>query len=124
MLLVAEQFVARINARDVDGLFALMADEHRFVDATGAVHEGRERMRAGWNEFFESFPEYSIEVEETVERGECVAIFGWARGVSRAGRSWRMPAAWKAIARAGRVVEWRVYCDVEPMLRSAGIARF
>ncbi|MBI3893644.1 MAG: nuclear transport factor 2 family protein, partial [Candidatus Wallbacteria bacterium] len=34
-------FVDRINDRDAAGLKAMMTDDHRFVDATGAVH-GRE----------------------------------------------------------------------------------
>ena len=45
---VAQAFVRAINRQDVEGLFALMAPEHRFVDSLGNVVEGREKMRAGW----------------------------------------------------------------------------
>ncbi len=126
---VVRDFVARINDRDVAGLTELMTDDHRFVDATGAVHAGRDLMRKGWEEYFSSFPDYHIEVEDVIGAGPLVALFGWARGTARglgasSGAAWRIPAAWRAEVRERGLAEWRVYCDVEPMLRSLGINRF
>jgi ketosteroid isomerase-like protein len=31
------------------------------------------------------------------------------------GVSWRTPAAWKAVIRDGKVVEWRVFADNKPV---------
>jgi hypothetical protein len=107
-----------------------MTEDHRFVDATGAVHVGREKMRSGWESYFAAFPEYRIEVETSIANEGVVALFGWASGTSQAdpgqgtGRSWRFPAAWKAVVRGGRIAEWQVCCDVEPMLRSMGVHRW
>ena len=42
---VALAFVERIKAQDVEGLCALMTEDHRFVDSLGAEVVGRERMR-------------------------------------------------------------------------------
>ncbi len=39
-------FVGRINAHDVDGLAALMTEDHRFIDSLGQVVRGREAVRA------------------------------------------------------------------------------
>jgi ketosteroid isomerase-like protein len=115
-------YVARINAGDAAGLAALATADHRFVDATGVAHPGG-LGREGWEGYFASFPDYRIEVEETFASGAAVAVFGWASG-SRAGAAWRFPAAWRAVVREGRLHEWRVYADVEPMLRSLGRRRF
>jgi len=127
---VADEFIAAINARDLDRLAGLMTDDHRFVDATGAVHVGRETMRTGWEGYFAAFPQYRIEAETTVASEPLVLLCGWATGTSKTepgpgkGRSWRIPAAWKAVVREGRMAEWQVYCDVEPMLRSVGLDRW
>jgi len=127
---VVERFVAAINDRDVAQLSALMSDDHRFVDATGAVHEGRATMTEGWKQYFASFPVYRIDAESTVASGSAVMIFGWASGTARAdpgggrGQSWRFPAAWKGIVRGGRVAEWHVCGDIEPMIRSMGLNRW
>jgi uncharacterized protein (TIGR02246 family) len=77
---VADRFVAAINAHDVSALAALMTHDHRFVDATGAVHEGREPMKVGWRQFFEAFPDYRVGVRERVLDGPVVAMFGEASG--------------------------------------------
>lgn len=127
---LALRFVSVINAHDPVALAALMSRDHRFVDATGAVHAGRQRMLSGWTEYFAAFPDYRIEVDEVITAGSSVALFGWASGTYRGkGRrrkdaAWRIPAAWRATVARGRIRAWQVWCDVEPMLRSMGIARF
>jgi predicted enzyme related to lactoylglutathione lyase/ketosteroid isomerase-like protein len=124
---IARAFVARINERDVEGLAALMAEDHRFVDATGVAHVGRDAMRAGWVEYFACFPDYAIEVEDVIAREALASVIGWASGSFRGAggaAAWRIPAAWRAEIRNGKLFEWRIYCDVEPMLRSMGLPRF
>jgi len=34
--------------------------------------------------------------------------------------SWRTPAAWKAVVRDGKVVEWRVFADNKPVYEILG----
>ena len=115
-------YIARINAGDPEGLARLMTGRTRFVDATGGRHP---LHREAWAAYFADFPDYRIRVERTLAEGPTVAVFGVARGSYR-GRTraaWQFPAAWCATVRAGRIVEWRVFGDVEPMLRSAGVGR-
>ena len=120
---IALAFVEKINAHDVPALCALMAENHVFVDSDGNRVAGREVMRAGWTKYLEWFPDYHIAAEELLECGEVVAIFGSARGTyagdgRQAERTpWEIPAAWKAIVREGRVVEWRVYANMEAVRR-------
>ena len=108
-------FIACINAHDVEGLGALMSDGHTFIDAHGNQVSGKEKMIAGWRGYFEWFPDYYIEVTEVFEDEDKLALFGFAGGTfkNKEGESWRLPAAWKAIVKDGRVSLWQVYADTK-----------
>ena len=127
---VVLEFVARINHQDVGGLVALMSEDHCFVDGLGQVVRGREQMEKGWLGYFDLFPDYSIQVDEILNRGNLVALFGTAEGTySRNGKllaenHWKIPGAWKAVLREGRVSEWAVYADNEPVWKLMGVRRY
>jgi len=77
---VALAFVDRINRHDVEGLVALMSEDHCFVDGLGQVVRGRERMEKGWLAYFGWFPDYSIKLHDTLSKGSLVGLFGSAQG--------------------------------------------
>ena len=108
-------FVDGINAHDVDGLAELMSDEHVFIDAHGNEVRGKEKMIPGWRGYFEWFPDYYIEVIDVFENGELFGLFGFAGGSfkGKSDASWRLPAAWKAIVKDGRVSLWQVFADTK-----------
>ena len=108
-------FIDRINAHDVEGLGKLMSDDHTFIDAHGNQVSGKEQMVAGWCGYFEWFPDYFIEVTDIFENGEMFGMFGFAGGSfkGRPDASWRLPAAWKAIVKDGRVALWQVIADTK-----------
>ncbi len=114
-------FVEQINAHDSSALATLMTLDHRFVDSLGAVTEGRDKMRAGWRQYFEMVPDYRVDVTQSFTDGAVVALLGSARGTySQHGRltsdgAWQTPAAWRAVVRDGLVAEWQVYADNEPI---------
>jgi ketosteroid isomerase-like protein len=126
---VALEFVGRINRHDVAGLAALMTEDHRFVDGLGQEVRGREPMEKGWLGYFAWFPDYAIKVDDTLSRGNVVALFGTAQGTYAAKGNllaeahWQIPAAWKAVVREERVAEWRVYADNEPVWKVMGVKR-
>jgi ketosteroid isomerase-like protein len=118
-------FIDRINARDADGLGELMSDDHRFIDALGNEVEGKEKMIPGWRGYFEWFPDYRIEVNEVFagelsEGEQTFAMFGFAGGSFKGNSdaSWRVPAAWKAVVKDGRVAVWQVFADTKLQLES------
>jgi ketosteroid isomerase-like protein len=119
----AQAFVRAINRQDVEGLVALMAPEHRFVDSLGNVVEGREKMRAGWTTYFRMVPDYSIAIDETFHDGPVVLMLGAAEGTYapngelKVENRWKTPAAIRAQVEDGLVTEWRVYADNEPIRR-------
>jgi ketosteroid isomerase-like protein len=122
-LTTVAEFVACINGHDVAGLVELMTGDHLFIDSLGAAIRGREAMRGAWAGYFRWFPDYHVEVEQMVARGDLVLVCGVARGTYGTGAeprpvdSWSAPAAWRAAVRQGRVAEWQVYCDNEPARR-------
>jgi len=109
-----QQFVAAINCHDVSSLVALMTSDHVFVDGLGNRIEGASRMEAGWRLYFEMCPDYRIETEHVVADGPTVLAAGHAGGTIRR-IEWRIPAAWLAVVRDGKVQEWRVYADNKPV---------
>jgi limonene-1,2-epoxide hydrolase len=127
---VAQAFVRAINRQDVEALAGLMTEGHRFVDSLGNVTEDREKMRAGWVAYFRMVPNYTIAVEETLSDGPLVMMVGMAQGTyvpdgERLPKSqnrdlghpnqWKTPAAFRAFIEDGKVAEWRVYADNEPI---------
>ena len=111
----AISFMDRINAHDVDGLAALMTEDHTFIDSLGKAIRGSKWVGPAWNMYFEFCPDYHVTHEAVIENGETVAIFGKAGGTIAGEHSWETPAAWKAVIRDGRVQEWRVYADNKPV---------
>jgi len=131
----AHAFVRAINRQDVDALAALMTPEHRFIDSLGTAVEGRETMREAWTAYFRLVPDYSIAVEETICDPPVVVMLGVAQGTyhpidedlsmgtpgeapcekPRAESRWETPAALRALIEDGKVTEWRVYADNEPI---------
>jgi ketosteroid isomerase-like protein len=110
-----QTFIDCINAHDANGLGELMSDDHTFVDAHGNEVVGKEKMVAGWRGYFEWFPDYYIEVTDVFENGDTFAMFGFAGGSfkGKESESWRLPAAWKVIAKDGRVALWQVFADTK-----------
>jgi uncharacterized protein (TIGR02246 family) len=118
---VALAFVKAINRQDVDALVELMTPNHRFIDSLGGVTKGRDAMRAGWTGYFRMVPDYAIDIEETYCAGPVVVMLGVVGGTYAPdgqlaeGNRWQTPAALRAVIEDGKVAEWRVYCDNEPM---------
>ena len=118
---VAQEFVARINAHDVAGILQLCSPEHVFIDSLGNTVP-LSRMRAGWQQYFRMVPDYWIKVDEAVENRDFALLIGSAGGtyVSKGStpnplNKWQTPAAFRAHIAHGKVSEWQVYCDNEPV---------
>jgi ketosteroid isomerase-like protein len=119
---VFEQWIAAINAHDVAGLAGLMAADHTFMDSLGNRVNGAKFMEAGWRAYFAMCPDYWIRVDHAMSEGDTVLGAGEAGGTID-GEPWRIPAAWKAVIRDGRVAEWRVYADNKPVYEILGKRR-
>jgi len=117
---VVLDFIARINAHDVEAILALCAPDHVFIDSLGRAIVGRETMRGPWRQYFELFPDYRIVAHELAAAADTVAVFGtasatWAQGGNPQHAFWTVPSAWRARVVGGRVAEWQVYADLKPV---------
>jgi len=130
---IAEQFVAAINAHDVEGIASLMTSDHRFIDSLGTVVEGRDAMREGWRSYFTMVPDYKLDIRRSFiaenDKAQAVLIVVasgsyWSKGIKRPNSSWSTPAALRAVTREGQIAEWQVYADNEPIreqMRAASV---
>lgn len=114
---VFKAFVNAINQADTKELKKLMSEDHIFVDAAGRKEVGCEKMIKGWKTYFEMFPNYKIEIEDIIQEKEIIGAFGTATGTYKGKRGLvpqniiKMPAAWRALIREGKVKLWQVYAD-------------
>ena len=120
---VAHAFAQAISRQDVAALTGLMTPDHRFIDSLGNVVEGRDKMRAGWAGYFRMVPDYTVTIDETCCNDAVVVMIGSAQGTYapdgalREENRWQAPAAFRAVIEDGKVAEWRVYADNEPIRR-------
>ena len=124
---VVSAFVAAINEEDLGAMRAAMTDDHTFTDALGRSFTGAEEMIAGWRQFFDAYPGYTIDFEVAFADEFRVALFGKASGMWKVEdplrrETWTVPAAWLAEIENGKVKKWTVYCDtgwVKPRVEAA-----
>jgi uncharacterized protein (TIGR02246 family) len=120
---IADAFVEAINRHDPAALAELMTANHRFVDSLGNVVEGRDKTRAGWAGYFRMVPDYTISIEETYSDRSIVVMLGSTQGTYTANgelheeNRWQTPAAFRAVVADGKLAEWRVYADNDPIRR-------
>ena len=147
---IAMDFIKRINAGDINSLCELMTENHIFQDALGKRFMGRETMRQGWTNYLKMVADYQVHADEFFTTDQRVAIFGTASGryvgpigpSTKAGNGapvqpgasqsvesalgpngfWEVPAAWRAVVQDGKIAEWRVYADNQPLRKLMGDA--
>lgn len=118
---VAQAFVRAINRQDADALAELMTPDHRFIDSLGQVAEGRDELHTAWIAYFRMVPDYTIAIDESYSRESVVVMLGTAQGTYTASgqlrqeNCWQTPAVFRAFIEDGKVAEWRVYADNEPI---------
>jgi ketosteroid isomerase-like protein len=103
-------FNERINNRDLAGLATMMTEDHTFIDSSDEVHAGKERMVAGWKDFFESYPDYQNHFTYLETRGDRVFVLGHS---TCSYPPLHGPAIWTARVVGAQIAEWRVYLDTE-----------
>ncbi len=125
---VAQAFIDEINEGNIDGLTALMTDDHVFVDMADGRSQGRDKMRGNWEGYFKLFPDYQIDIFETHFAGNDIILVGMSTGslsdfgremLEKAGKKavngeeFQGPAIWRAKIQRGLVAEWQVYRDTK-----------
>jgi ketosteroid isomerase-like protein len=116
---IVYDFVNAINEHNVDTIYSLMTDDHKFVDAHGNEVSGKDKMKAGWTGYFQWFPDYKIEITDIFSQSDTLAAFGFASGTFKGIKTdknenyWRLPASWKIILSNNKIKLWQVYADTK-----------
>ena len=121
---IALAFIDHINMHELHKLGTLITEDHLFIDAQGNQYRGRKQIERSWRACFEWFPDYSIAVDQAFANGNIAVVTGSAmgtcaiRGRMNPETRWKIPSAWQGVMRNGKVAEWRVYADNEPVWKA------
>jgi ketosteroid isomerase-like protein len=77
---IALSFVDRINRGDVDGLAALMTEDHQLRVFDEPPQAGRAVVTEGWRGYARAFPRYRIHPHRLAVKGDQVAVYGHTTG--------------------------------------------
>lgn len=113
------KFNEHINNRDLEGLAALMTDDHMFIDTASRAIRGKSKCLEAWRGFFTSFPDYRNVFDSLTVDDMRVVVVGRS---SCSDARLDGPALWVAKASEDKLAEWRVYEDIPANRRTLGIA--
>lgn len=114
---IALEYVYAINSANVSDLYSLMGEDYIFTDAHDNKVFGRDNMKQSWIDYFTMFPDYKIEVDDVLQKGNLICIIGYASGTYKGlmdeenSNYWRIPAVWTAFISNNHVEKWQVYAD-------------
>ena len=121
---VALSFVDRINHGDVEGLAALMTEDHELRVFDEPTQHGRDTNTAGWRGYTEAFPTYLIHPHRFAVQGRQVAILGHTTG-SHLGlpdtEESKLTLIWIAVVEVGRVASWTLVEDTPQRRKELGL---
>lgn len=114
---VVKDFINAINDANIEKICSLMTDDHIFIDSQGNKCIGKDKMKQAWIGYFELFPDYKIEINETFEKDSLICMLGYASATYKNLKSgnnsnhWIIPASWKAIIKDNKINHWQVFAD-------------
>jgi len=121
---VAISFIDRINRGDLDGLGALMTEDHTLVVLEEAPLVGKSANLDAWSGYLSSFPTYVIHPRHLAASGGRVAVLGATTG-SHLGLpdddELTLDVIWLADTVDGAVARWRVAEDSPELRTEVGI---
>jgi uncharacterized protein len=113
--------------RDLDAALEMMDPEIEAHDAPevpdAAVHRGREAVRRDWEQMFDLFEDFTIDVEDLFDAGDELVVFLRLSGRGResgAEVDARMAHIWTI--REGRAIRLRQYLNRAAALEAAGLS--
>jgi ketosteroid isomerase-like protein len=123
---LARRAIEAVNRRDLDALLPLMDDDvesvSRIAALEGGLH-GHPGVRQWWESWFESFPDYDIEIVDVHDHGEVVIASLRALGHGAGSAVPFEDAVWYASRwRRGMCVWWRVCATEAEALEAAGLS--
>jgi ketosteroid isomerase-like protein len=123
---LAHRTYAAFNRRDLDEVLQVfdpdveVHDPPEMPDST--VHYGREAVMRDWQRTFDSFDEFSIEIEDCRDLGDELLLMLRYRGRGReSGVTVDAPVAHVVTTRNGRLLKLRQFLDRQQALEAVGL---
>jgi steroid delta-isomerase-like uncharacterized protein len=127
---LAEQQIAALNARDLDGYLSRIDDSYvgQSETAPGPIR-GREGVRQSIETLFRAFPDLRIEVEQIIASGDSVVTRlratgthkGNFAGIAPTNKSIVMQACNVVEIRNGKAIKGRLYADNATLFQQLGV---
>jgi hypothetical protein len=118
-------FIDCVNRGDIDGLTALMTDDHQLLIPGAPPVVGRDANRSAWRDYVALCPTYVIYPHQITEPEGLVAVLGHTTG-SHLGlpddEEARETLIWVAEVRDGLLKSWRLLDDTPDNRRTYGFA--
>lgn len=119
---VTLDFVDKINQGNVDGLAALLAPDHAFMDLAGEVETGKQNLAAAWGDYLSTYPNYHIYIRQLFENENDVILIGHTTGshldLPDEEEFHDEAVIWVATVEDGLLSAWKLYNDtVETQLQ-------
>jgi ketosteroid isomerase-like protein len=113
------------NRRDIDAYLALVDDEVEAVPRAGAMegsYHGHDGIRRWWNDLFDVFPDFNMEVGEMRDLGDLTLATLQLRGRGAGSDTPAEEMVWfVARWRRGKCVWWRTFSSRDEALEAAGL---
>ena len=117
-------FIDCVNRGDIEGLAALMTEDHQLAVLDEAPLVGRDANIEAWIGYVTSFPEYVIRPRHLVADGGRVAMVGTTTG-SHLGlpddEELLLEVVWVAEVVDGRLASWQIVEDGAELRRALGL---
>ncbi len=115
-----------VNQRNLDAFLALMDEDveavSRIVAMEGGLH-GHDGVRRWWDNWFEAFPDYNIEVVEARDFGDAVVATLRAHGHGAGSELPLEDNVWNASRwRDGKCVWWQVFDTETDAIEAVGLS--
>jgi len=123
---LVHRLIEAVNRRDFDAALALMDDDvevaSRIVAIEGGLR-GHDGVRLWWQNWFDTWPDYKIEVVEVRDGGDVTLAAFRAVGHGAGSEVPFQDTAWMLCQwRAGKCIAWRVFTNRSEALGAAGLS--
>ncbi len=118
-------FIDCINRGDVEGLGALMTDEHTLQVFDELPLVGKAENIEAWWGYASSFPDYVIYPHQMSEDDGRVAVIGHTTGSHLGlpdGEEQNLTVIWEAQVDDGLLASWRIFEDTPRRRRELGLS--
>lgn len=123
---LAKKAFGAIGRRDLDGLLALMDQEVESVSRTAAIEgglHGHEGIRRWWETWFETFPDYSMEIVQVRDLGNVALTTIRAVGHGAGSNVPLTDRFWHATRwRDGKCLWWQTFYSEAEALEVVGVS--